>query len=89
MESLNNFGAPFSKQGIESMYNLAQKCIQLKPPTGTHRLTGLMIGILAENTEVIIKIYFSCSILFSFQVFWACFCVFYDFVFYPTLTFPY
>ena len=34
------------------MYNLAQKCIQLKPPSSTHRLTGLMIGILEENTEV-------------------------------------
>ncbi|XP_050886033.1 nuclear pore complex protein NUP85 isoform X2 [Lathyrus oleraceus] len=44
---------PFTT-GIESMYNLAQKCIQLKPPTGTHRLTGLMIGILAENTEVVL-----------------------------------
>ncbi|XP_050897355.1 nuclear pore complex protein NUP85-like [Lathyrus oleraceus] len=44
---------PFTT-GIESMYNLAQKCIQLKPPTGTHRLAGLMIGILAENTEVVL-----------------------------------
>ncbi|KAK2453172.1 nuclear pore complex protein NUP85 [Trifolium repens] len=44
---------PFTT-GIESMYNLAQKCIQLKPPTGTHRLTGLMIGILGENTEVVL-----------------------------------
>ncbi|CAK8570239.1 unnamed protein product [Lathyrus sativus] len=44
---------PFTT-GIESMYNLAQKCIQLKSPIGTHRLTGLMIGILAENTEVVL-----------------------------------
>lgn len=44
----------FCKQGIESMYNLAQKCIQLKPRSSTHRLSGLMIGILEENTEVII-----------------------------------
>ncbi|WJX10065.1 Nucleoporin nup85 [Trifolium repens] len=44
---------PFTT-GIESMYNLAQKCMQLKPPTGTHRLTGLMIGILGENTEVVL-----------------------------------
>ncbi|KAI5390036.1 hypothetical protein KIW84_075386 [Lathyrus oleraceus] len=44
---------PFTT-GIESMYNLAQKCIQLKPPTGTQRLAGLMIGILAENTEVVL-----------------------------------
>jgi hypothetical protein len=67
IESLNNFGSPFSNQGIESMYNLAQKCMQLKPPTGTHRLTGLLIGILEENTEVIVKRYCSCAIVFSFQ----------------------
>ncbi|XP_061350763.1 nuclear pore complex protein NUP85 [Gastrolobium bilobum] len=40
--------------GIESMYNLAQKCINLKPPSSTHKLTGLMIGILGENTEVVL-----------------------------------
>ncbi|XP_027329343.1 nuclear pore complex protein NUP85 [Abrus precatorius] len=40
--------------GIESMYILAQKCLQLKPPSSTHRLTALMIGILGENTEVVL-----------------------------------
>ncbi|TKY58298.1 Nuclear pore complex protein NUP85 [Spatholobus suberectus] len=40
--------------GIESMYNLAQKCIQLKPTSSTHRLTGLMVGILEENIEVVL-----------------------------------
>ncbi|CAL0323091.1 unnamed protein product [Lupinus luteus] len=44
---------PFT-MGMESMYNLAQKCIQLKPPISTHRLTGLMIGIIGENTEVVL-----------------------------------
>lgn len=51
------------------MYNLAQKCIQLKPPTGTHRLTGLLIGILGENTEVKVKLIYSCSIVFSYNEF--------------------
>ncbi|RDX87077.1 Nuclear pore complex protein NUP85, partial [Mucuna pruriens] len=46
---------PFTT-GIESMYNLAEKCIQLKPRSSTHRLSGLMIGILEENTEVIIAL---------------------------------
>lgn len=49
----------FFKQGIESMYNLAQKCIQLKPRSSTHRLSVLMIGILEENTEVIIGLLLS------------------------------
>ncbi|XP_029125916.1 nuclear pore complex protein NUP85 isoform X2 [Cajanus cajan] len=44
---------PFT-MGIESMYNLAEKCIQLKPQSSIHRLTGLMIGILEENTEVVL-----------------------------------
>ncbi|CAJ1972241.1 unnamed protein product [Sphenostylis stenocarpa] len=44
---------PFT-MGIESMYNLAQKCIQLKPQSNTHRLARLMIGILEENTEVVL-----------------------------------
>lgn len=46
------FISPFCNQGIESMYNLAQKCIKLKPMSSAHRLTGLLIGILEENTEV-------------------------------------
>ncbi|KAL1353092.1 hypothetical protein HN51_017021 [Arachis hypogaea] len=44
---------PFTT-GIESMYNLAQKCIQLKPPSSNHKLTGLIVGILEENTEVVL-----------------------------------
>lgn len=39
-------------QGLESMYSLAQKCIHLKPITNRHKLMGLLIGILEENTEV-------------------------------------
>ena len=39
-------------QGLESMHALAQKCIQLKPISSSHRLMGLIIGILGENTEV-------------------------------------
>ncbi|KAI4337502.1 hypothetical protein L6164_015910 [Bauhinia variegata] len=44
---------PFT-MGVDSMYILAQKCIQLKPVSSAHRLTGLMIGILGENTEVVL-----------------------------------
>ncbi|KOM48370.1 hypothetical protein LR48_Vigan07g207400 [Vigna angularis] len=44
---------PFT-MGIESMCSLAQKCIQLKPQSNTHRLAGLMVGILEENTEVVL-----------------------------------
>ncbi|XWS17704.1 hypothetical protein CRYUN_Cryun33cG0090000 [Craigia yunnanensis] len=40
--------------GLESMYSLAQKCIQLKPIASADRLMGLVIGILGENTEVVI-----------------------------------
>jgi len=41
------------------MSNLAQKCIQLKPQSNTHRLAGLMVGILEENTEVFIRLLLS------------------------------
>lgn len=34
------------------MYNLAERCMQLKPAANTDRLMGLMIGILGESTEV-------------------------------------
>lgn len=34
------------------MYNLAQKCIQLKPSARCHKLVVLLTGILEENTEV-------------------------------------
>ncbi|XP_073124784.1 nuclear pore complex protein NUP85-like isoform X2 [Henckelia pumila] len=39
-------------KGLEIMYSLAQKCMQLKPFSNHHKLMGLMIGILEENTEV-------------------------------------
>ncbi|KAM7493328.1 hypothetical protein LguiB_027937 [Lonicera macranthoides] len=44
---------PFT-MGFESMYNLAQKCMQLKPASSSHKLIELMIGILGENTEVVL-----------------------------------
>ncbi|KAM6559555.1 hypothetical protein CsatA_028794 [Cannabis sativa] len=44
---------PFTT-GLESMYSLAQKCMQLKPSSNAHRLVELMIGILGENTEVVL-----------------------------------
>ncbi|XVF89172.1 hypothetical protein PTKIN_Ptkin19aG0108600 [Pterospermum kingtungense] len=40
--------------GLESMYSLAQKCIQLKPMASADRLMRLIIGILGENTEVVL-----------------------------------
>ncbi|CAI9093545.1 OLC1v1029059C1 [Oldenlandia corymbosa var. corymbosa] len=39
--------------GLESMYDLAQKCMQMKP-VHEHKLIRLLIGILGENPEVII-----------------------------------
>ncbi|KAK7845028.1 nuclear pore complex protein nup85 [Quercus suber] len=39
---------------LESMYNVAQKCIQFKSMSGSHGLLGLIIGILGENTEVVL-----------------------------------
>ncbi|KAK9079454.1 hypothetical protein SSX86_001125 [Deinandra increscens subsp. villosa] len=44
---------PFTS-GLESMYVLAQKCIQLKPTSSPHKLMRLMLGILEENTEVVL-----------------------------------
>ncbi|KAJ7965937.1 Nuclear pore complex protein Nup85 [Quillaja saponaria] len=44
---------PFT-MGFESMYSLAQKCMQLKPMSCYHRLIRLLIGILGENTEVVL-----------------------------------
>ncbi|CAI9289408.1 unnamed protein product [Lactuca saligna] len=44
---------PFTS-GLESMHVLAQKCIQLKPISTPHKLMSLIIGILGENTEVIL-----------------------------------
>lgn len=44
---------PFNEyQGLESMYRLAQNCIQSKPMSIPHKLMGLLIGLLGENTEV-------------------------------------
>ncbi|KAI3454093.1 hypothetical protein Pfo_010756 [Paulownia fortunei] len=40
--------------GLESMYSLAQKCMHLKPISNRHKLMGLIIGILEENTEVVL-----------------------------------
>lgn len=44
---------PFT-MGLESLYNLAQKCIQLKPVSHHNSLMGLLLGILGENTEVVL-----------------------------------
>lgn len=44
---------PFT-MGLESMYSLAQKCIQLKPVSHHNSLMGLLLGILGENTEVVL-----------------------------------
>ncbi|KAE8730890.1 hypothetical protein F3Y22_tig00002847pilonHSYRG00087 [Hibiscus syriacus] len=41
-------------EGLESMYSLAQKSIQLKPMASAHKLMGLIIEILGENTEVVL-----------------------------------
>lgn len=43
-------------QGLESMHTLAQKCLHIKPITNHHKLMGLLIGILQENTEVTVLI---------------------------------
>ncbi|XP_041019286.1 nuclear pore complex protein NUP85 [Juglans microcarpa x Juglans regia] len=40
--------------GLESMYSLAQKCMQLKPMTISHRLIRLLLGIIGDNTEVVL-----------------------------------
>ncbi|KAL8499199.1 hypothetical protein ACS0TY_022246 [Phlomoides rotata] len=44
---------PFTT-GLESMFTLAQKCMHLKPISNHHKLMGLLVGILEENTEVIL-----------------------------------
>lgn len=44
---------PFTT-GLESMHNSAQKCMQVKPVSISHKLFGLILGILGENTEVIL-----------------------------------
>ncbi|KVH90331.1 Nucleoporin Nup85-like protein [Cynara cardunculus var. scolymus] len=45
--------SPFTS-GLESMHALAQKCMQLKPTSSPHKLMRLIIGILGENTEVVL-----------------------------------
>ncbi|KAF9662264.1 hypothetical protein SADUNF_Sadunf18G0035000 [Salix dunnii] len=47
------FIRPFTV-GFEGMYNLAQKCIQMKPMSSPHKLLRLIIGIIGENTEVVL-----------------------------------
>ncbi|KAL4592262.1 hypothetical protein LXL04_005250 [Taraxacum kok-saghyz] len=44
---------PFTS-GLESMHVLAQKCMQLKPTSSPHKLMNLIVGILGENTEVVL-----------------------------------
>ncbi|GFS44894.1 hypothetical protein Acr_00g0092700 [Actinidia rufa] len=44
---------PFT-MGLESMYSLAQKCMQLKPMSSPHKLMRLLLGILGENIEVVL-----------------------------------
>ncbi|CAN6540022.1 unnamed protein product [Malus baccata var. baccata] len=40
--------------GLESMHSLAQKCMQLKPMSSSHGLIAILLGILGENTEVVL-----------------------------------
>ncbi|GFQ07002.1 nuclear pore complex protein nup85 [Phtheirospermum japonicum] len=40
--------------GLESMNSLAQKCMHSKPMSNRHKLMRLLIGILDENTEVVL-----------------------------------
>lgn len=47
------FIRPFTV-GFESMYNLAQKCVKMKPLSSPHKLLRLIIGIIGENTEVVL-----------------------------------
>nr|XP_010325082.1 nuclear pore complex protein NUP85 isoform X2 [Solanum lycopersicum] len=44
---------PFTA-GLESMHNSAKKCMQVKPASIPHKLFGLILGILGENTEVVL-----------------------------------
>ncbi|KAL0726440.1 hypothetical protein Bca4012_022533 [Brassica carinata] len=46
---------PFTK-GLEGMHNLAQKCVQSKPVNTSHKLLRLLIGILGDNTEVVLAV---------------------------------
>lgn len=40
--------------GLESLYSLSQKCMQSKLTSSPHKLMGLLLGILGENTEVVL-----------------------------------
>ncbi|CAH9126646.1 unnamed protein product [Cuscuta epithymum] len=40
--------------GLENMYSLAQKCMQIKPVSRSHKLLNLVLGILGENVEVVL-----------------------------------
>ncbi|PIA42797.1 hypothetical protein AQUCO_02000323v1 [Aquilegia coerulea] len=44
---------PFT-MGLDGMYSLAQKCMQVKPLSNTHCLMGLILGILGDNIEVVL-----------------------------------
>ncbi|KAK9101082.1 hypothetical protein Scep_024512 [Stephania cephalantha] len=45
---------PEYMKGLEGMDSLAQKCMQLKPSSHSHELMRLMLGIIGENTEVVL-----------------------------------
>ncbi|ERN15082.1 hypothetical protein AMTRI_Chr05g67170 [Amborella trichopoda] len=47
------FIRPFT-MGLEAMHSLAQKCILLKPTSDGNRLMDLLLGILGDNTEVVL-----------------------------------
>ncbi|XP_019184919.1 PREDICTED: nuclear pore complex protein NUP85 [Ipomoea nil] len=40
--------------GLENMYNLARKCMQIKPVSSSHKLMNLVLGIFGENAEVVL-----------------------------------
>uniref|UniRef100_A0A1D1YN61 Nuclear pore complex protein Nup85 n=1 Tax=Anthurium amnicola TaxID=1678845 RepID=A0A1D1YN61_9ARAE len=48
--------------GLERMYSLATKCMQLKPASSYDGLSRILIGILGENTEVVLA---ECSRMFG------------------------
>ncbi|XP_078429021.1 nuclear pore complex Nup85-like protein [Wolffia australiana] len=47
------FIQPFT-MGLEEMYSLAQKCIQMKPAVSYSGLCGILLGVLGDNTEVVL-----------------------------------
>ncbi|ONK69756.1 uncharacterized protein A4U43_C05F26390 [Asparagus officinalis] len=44
---------PFT-MSLEGMHSLAQKCMQLKPNANSSGLTEVLLGILGDNTEVVL-----------------------------------